>query len=152
MEIFYSEVDFMKLKLFEFEKYVMVMLVFMYWFVQLGDVKLIVGSIGCENFNVFEFFIVVYSLKEKFVLILFELKEVKDKVVEIVVVYESFVIVKEVWEVEKKGFQSDFSSLERDKLYFEVEIDVLRLELFGVQYCFDRFGVQVCNFFFRLFL
>lgn len=79
--------------------------------------------------EVFEIFVVMNELKEEFVVICFLLKEVEDKVGEVVMVYESLVIVKEEWEVEKVGFESDFWCLEKEKFNLEVEMEVLRLEL-----------------------
>lgn len=73
------------------------------------------------------------ELKEELALARSQLKEAEDKAAEAAAAHESLAIVKEVWEAEKTGLQSDFLRLENEKSNLEAEMEALRLELAEVE-------------------
>jgi hypothetical protein len=70
------------------------------------------------------------ALKEELALARSQLKEAEDEAAEAATAHESLAIVKEEWEAEKTGLQSDVLSLENEKSNLEVEkeAEVVTLE------------------------
>jgi len=73
------------------------------------------------------------DLKEELSMSRSLLKEAEDKAGEAAAAHQSLAIVKEEWEVEKAGLESDLRRLEKEKSTLEAEMEVLRVELEQVQ-------------------
>jgi len=71
------------------------------------------------------------------------LKEAEDKAGEAATAHESLAIVKEEWEAEKAGLESDLVRLEQEKSAVEAELEALRVELAEVQARSDTLSNRV---------
>jgi chromosome segregation ATPase len=85
------------------------------------------------------------DLKEELAMSLSLLKEAEDKAVEAAAAYQSLAIVKEEWEVEKGGLESDLRRLEKEKSSLETEMDALRVELEQMQARSDQLSNLVSD-------
>ena len=77
------------------------------------------------------------------------MKEAKDEAVEAATARKSLAIMKEEWEAEKIGLQSDVLSLENEKSNLEANMEALSLELGEVQARCDKLNNEVQNSPFR---